>query len=417
MIYIILILTILIFILLGVSIVLYNKQKAILERSYALDSTNKINENRIESLNNQLNELNNENKRLIDEKAKIATSLEYEKKRLEDFQTLKEYSKNEFKILSNDILDEKIKLHKQSQEENLTSLLKPLQIQIESFKKEVEEKNKNDINDRASLNAQIEHLKNLNIKISQDAINLTNALKGSNKTQGNWGEMILERLLEDSGLTKDREYTLQASYKDSDGNTLRPDVIINLPNNKKIIIDSKVSLVAYERFIDNADTENIDTHIISLKNHIKKLSEKNYEGLLNGSSLDFILMFIPIEGAFLEAIRYDNKLFSFAYEKNIILVSPTTLLVTLKTINNIWRNERQNENIQEVLKTAGELYDKFQGFYENMENIGKCITKLDDTYHTSLKQLKDGKGSIYSKIQKLDDLGVKVKKRLPDSTS
>lgn len=418
MIYIICVLVAILLGLLGFSLFLFNRLKNFKEKNNILDSANKMNESRIESLQNHIDELHLENKKLLEERATLNTSLAYEKQinedRIREYKSLSERSKNEFKLLSNDILDEKIKLAKHAQEENLATILKPLQSQIESFKKQVEEINKNDIRDRTSLVSEIKHLKDLNIKISQDALNLTNALRGNNKTQGNWGEMILERLLEDSGLIKDREYTLQQSYKNNDGGMLRPDVIINLPNDKKIIIDSKVSLLDYERFINNGDNESLNIHIISLKNHIKELSKKNYEGILNGSSLDFVLMFIPIEGAFLEALRHDSELFSFAYNKNIILVSPTTLLATLRTIGNIWRNERQSENMQEILDVASGLYDKFNLFYENMQSLGEQITRLDSTYHKSLNQLKDGRGSMYSKIQKLEELGVKVKAKLPN---
>ena len=234
--------------------------------------------------------------------------------------------------------------------------------------------------------------------------------------------MILEKLLEDSGLVSGRDYSLQQTHKNENGDFLRPDVIVNLPNNKKIIIDSKVSLKSYESFVgkssadsgESADNSDFLAYIFSLKNHIKELSKKNYESLLDGASLDFVLMFIPIEGAFLDAVRYDSELFTFAYNKNIILVSPTTLLATLRTIGNIWRNERQNSNIQEILNTASALYDKFNGFYESLEEVGKSIKKADEFYAKSLNQLKDGKGSLYSKIQRLEDLGVKFKAKLSE---
>ncbi|RDU64762.1 DNA recombination protein RmuC [Helicobacter sp. MIT 14-3879] len=419
MIYILLFLIILTIMFSIYCIFLYIKQKKLLEKNKILDSTIKFNEVRINSLESSIDEINNENKKLIEERANLKTSLEYEKKinedKLKDFQNLKEQSKNEFKILSQDILEEKINLHKQSQKENLDIILKPLQNQIDTFKKRIDEIHNDDIKERSTLISEIKHLKDLNIKISQDATNLTNALKGNNKTQGNWGEIILEKLLQDSGLIKDREYILQQTYKNEEGNYLRPDVIIQLPNNKKIIIDSKVSLINYERLLSKTTTnkDDLNIHIISLRNHIKELSKKNYENLLGGSSLDFVLMFIPIEGAFLDALRYDNELFLFAYNKNIILVSPTTLLATLRTINNIWQNERQNNNMQEILDTATSLYDKFRGFYENIEKIGDGIKRIDDIYHKSINQLKEGKGSIYSKIEKLEELGIKVKNKLP----
>lgn len=423
MIYVIVVCGILAIIAVVFAVIFHRKVKFLLEKNDFLTSSLNVKDERISALENDIDNLNAENRVLVEDRANLKTALEYETKiseeKLQEFRDFKnkieEQSRNEFKILSQTILEEKLKKHKEIQEENLGTILKPLQRQIETFKKRVDEIHSDDIKERSTLINEIKHLKDLNIKISQDAINLTNALKGNNKTQGNWGEMILEKLLEDSGLIKDREYIVQESYKNEDGNILRPDVVIKLPNNKKIIIDSKVSLVDYERFISKTseNLEDLSIHIISLKNHIKELSKKNYESLLNSYSLDFILMFVPIEGAFLDALRFDNELFSYAYNKNIILVSPTTLLATLRTIGNIWRNERQNSNMQEILDVASGLYDKFSLFYKSMESIGSSIDSMEKIYKNSLKQLKDGRGSLYSRIQKLDELGIKVKNKLP----
>lgn len=406
----------------GVSVFLKYQQKHLVDRNKFLDSTLKANEARIIELENHIDSLNDEIRKISDERVALRTSLDYEKqfrqKEKEFFETLKEQSKSEFKALSQDILSEKLESQKQSQKEHLVSILKPLQSQIDIFKKQISDIHNDDIKERSNLMAEIKHLKDLNIRISTDADNLSKALKGNNKTLGNWGEMILEKLLEDSGLVRGRDYSLQQTHKNEDGDFMRPDVIINLPNNKKIIIDSKANIKNYETFInkskDSRDNSDLMAHIMSLKNHIKELSKKSYENSLNGANLDFVLMFIPIEGAFLDAIAYDNELFLFAYNKNIILVSPTTLLATLRTISNIWRNERQNNNIQEILNTASSLYDKFSGFYENMERVGESIKKADEAFIKSLNQLKDGKGSLYSRIQKLEDLGVKFKAKLPE---
>lgn len=406
----------------GVSVFLKYQQKHLVDRNKFLDSTLKANEARIIELENHIDSLNDEIRKISDERVALRTSLDYEKqfrqKEKEFFETLKEQSKSEFKALSQDILSEKLESQKQSQKEHLDSILKPLQSQIDIFKKQISDIHNDDIKERSNLMAEIKHLKDLNIRISTDADNLSKALKGNNKTLGNWGEMILEKLLEDSGLVRGRDYSLQQTHKNEDGDFMRPDVIINLPNNKKIIIDSKANIKNYETFInkskDSRDNSDLMAHIMSLKNHIKELSKKSYENSLNGANLDFVLMFIPIEGAFLDAIAYDNELFLFAYNKNIILVSPTTLLATLRTISNIWRNERQNNNIQEILNTASSLYDKFSGFYENMERVGESIKKADEAFIKSLNQLKDGKGSLYSRIQKLEDLGVKFKAKLPE---
>lgn len=359
--------------------------------------------------------LNNEIKMLLEQNAKLKISIEYEKKinqeKINEFNALKEQTKNEFIVLSQNILDERIKSQKNAQEEGLNNIIKPLQNQIESFKKQVQDVYERESKNRNELVGQIKILKDLNNQISKDATNLTNALKGNNKIQGNWGEMILEKLLEDSGLIEGREYFREQSYTNEDGSRSRPDVIIKLPNEKVIIIDSKVSLIDYERCINNNEND-LSTHIISIKNHIKNLSAKKYNELGSGFKLDFILMFIPIEGAFLDAIKYDNELFQFAYNKNIIIVSPTTLYATLRTIENIWRNERQNKNIDEILKTASSLYDKFHTLYDKVESLGKKINDADKGYKEILNTLKDGKGSIMDKINKLEDLGIKSNKKL-----
>lgn len=419
MIYVAIFLLILVVICVVCSVLLYIKNRDLLQKEAVLVGNIRLDKDKITKLENDLDSLNDEIKVLIEQNANLKTSIEYErtinKERFETYNKLKEDTKNEFKVLSQHILEERIKAHKISQEENLNNILKPLQLEIDSFKKQVKEAYDKESKDRNDLFSEIKHLKNLNDRISQDAINLTNALKGSNKIQGNWGEVVLEHLLEDSGLIKDREYILQQTHKNEQGKISRPDVIIKLPNDKRIVIDSKVSLIDYERYINDknpANDEALLAHILSIKNHIKSLSGKNYADLLDGAKLDFVLMFIPLEGAFLDAIKYDSELFSFAYHKNIILVSPTTLYATLRTIENIWRNERQNGNIEEILKTTNALYDKFVNFYESLEALGKNLRNADESYKTMLNRLKDGRGSIISSIQKLEELGIKGKKKL-----
>lgn len=413
-----------IFGIVGVGLAVYykNAQRHLVDKNKFLDFTLKTNEVRIAELGNHIDSLNDEIRKISDERTALRTSLEYEQKiyknQQEMFEKLKEQSRSEFKALSQDIANQQLESQGKSQREQLDAILKPLQSQIDIFKKQMSDIHNDDIKERSNLMAEIRHLKDLNIKISTDADNLSKALKGNNKTLGNWGEMILEKLLEDSGLVNGRDYSLQQTHKNDEGDLLRPDVIINLPNNKKIIIDSKANIKNYEIFInkskDSNDNSDLMAHIMSLKNHIKELSKKSYDSSLDGSSLDFVLMFIPIEGAFLDAVRYDNELFSFAYNKNIILVSPTTLLATLRTIGNIWRSERQNNNVQEILNTANLLYDKFYGFYESMLSVGNNIKKADEAFTKSLNQLKDGKGSLYSRVQKLEELGVKFKAKLEE---
>ncbi len=404
----------------GIAAVYFNRNfKSTIEKNKLLDSMLKMTEERVRALENDVDSLNDENRKLSDERASLRTSLDYERKinaeKLAEFERISEKNKNEFKLLSQGILEENLQKSTQSQKESLDTILKPLQSQIDAFKKQISDIHTSDIKERSSLIAEIKHLKDLNVKISTDANNLTNALKGNNKTLGDWGEMVLSKLLQDSGLTEGRDYKLQETHKNADGDAQRPDVIVNLPNNKKVIIDSKASLKNYEQFVSkNADESELTLHIISLKNHIKELSKKSYENLLEGANLDFVLMFIPIEGAFLDAVRFDSELFSFAYNKNIILVSPTTLLAVLRTISNIWRNERQNKNVEKILSTASALYDKFSGFYESMQSVGDSLKRADEAYTKSLNQLKEGRGSLYSRIQTLEDLGVKFKAKLEE---
>lgn len=418
MIYVIVALALVCAVSVGYSVMAHFKYRTIAQRNDVILGNLKLSEEKNLKLENDVDSLNSEIRALIEQNANLKTAIDYEKQmsqeRLETYKELKEESKNEFKVLSQNILEERLKAHKESQEENLGQILKPLQAQIEVFQKQVQDVYDKENKGRSELFVEIKQLKTLNDRISQDAISLTNALKGSNKIQGNWGEVVLENLLQDSGLIEHREYETQRSFKDEQGRSLRPDVVIKLPNNKRIIIDSKVSLVDYERYVNaqNADDDAMLKHIISLKNHIKELSKKNYSELLQGAKLDFVLMFVPLEGAFLDAIRYDSELFSFAYDRNIILVSPTTLYATLRTIENIWRNERQSNNIEEILKSTSALYDKFALFYDRLRNLGERFRKIDDEYDELLKQLKDGKGSIISRIQGLETLGIKGKKKI-----
>lgn len=397
----------------------YQSNKDLKQKLLILNQSLDLKTSQMSAVELELDSIKRENIALIEKKARLEGDIEREKKNNEQMlhaiKEINENAKNEFKVLSQSILDERIKAHKESTEENLNNILKPLKTQLETLKTHISEIHTSDSKDRNNLIGELKILKELNSKMSQEAANLASALKGSNKAQGNWGEMILEKLLQDSGLTKGREYSTQETFTSDDGN-LRPDVIINLPNNKKIIIDSKVSLLDYEKFCskNQFSEDDLQRHILSLRTHIKGLSKKNYENILNIQNLDFVLMFIPVEGAFLDALRYDNDLFNFAYNQNIVLVSPTTLLATLRTIGNIWRNEKQNSSTQDILNTAIGLYDKFYAFFETLESIGKNIDSLKTSYQKSLNQLKDGKGSIYSRIEKLESLGLKTSKKLSE---
>ncbi len=344
-----------------------------------------------------------------------ATSAHNEKIKLLD--EAKETLKQQFSHLANEIFESKTKRFEESSQERLHLLLKPFREQISSFSKQTEERFVKENSERAVLHKELSRLRELNEQITQDAKNLTNALKGENKTQGNWGEIVLERILEESGLREGMEYETQGSFKGEEGNTLRPDVIIHLPQNKDIVIDSKVSLVAYERFMSAESPiekeSALKNHLASINAHIKGLSEKQYEKLEGVNTLDFILLFMPIEGAFLLALEQDGSFFSRAYEKNIMIVSPSTLLVTLRTIEHIWRTERQEQNAQEIARQAEALYDKFVAFVEDLTKIGDQIGKTQESYDKALNKLSTGKGNLLRRVELMKKLGLKPKKSLP----
>jgi DNA recombination protein RmuC len=343
-----------------------------------------------------------------------ATSAHNEKIRLLD--EAKETLKQQFNHLANEIFENKTKRFEESSQERLQLLLKPFREQISHFSRQTEERFVKENSERAVLHKELSRLRELNEQITQDAQNLTNALKGENKTQGNWGEIVLERILEESGLRKGFEYATQGSFKDDAGKTMRPDVIVHLPQNKDIIIDSKVSLVAYERFMRAETPEErahaLKQHLNSINAHIKGLSEKRYEKLDGVRTLDFILLFMPIEGAFLLALEQDSTFFSRAYEANIMIVSPSTLLVTLRTIEHIWRTERQEQNAQEIAKQAEALYDKFAAFVEDLTKIGDQIAKTNESYEKALNKLSTGKGNLLRRVESIKQLGLKPKKKL-----
>ena len=282
----------------------------------------------------------------------------------------------------------------------------------------MEESQKENIGIYASLKEQLHYLQNQNLRISQEAENLTKALKGDTKIQGNWGELVLERVLEKSGLEKGREYFIQERLCSEDGKRYIPDVIIYLPDNKKMIIDSKVSLIAYERYINNDNEEekklHLKDHINSIKKHVNQLSSKNYQGLHAENSLDFILLFIPIETAFSLALNYESSLYNKAFEENIVIVTPSTLLATLKTIDSMWNNQKQQRNAYEIAKTAGNLYDKFEGFLQDLLRIGKKMDEAKNEYGNAMNKLVEGRGNIVSQIHNLKKMGAKAKKTLPE---
>ena len=323
-----------------------------------------------------------------------------------------EKRKIEFENLANKLFEE----HNKKSNINLNQVLNPFKEKIEDFSKRVNDIYTEETKQRVSLTSQIENLKNLNYKISEDAINLTKALKGENKIQGDWGEMILSSILEQTGLSEGKEYSTQGSYTNEEGKRLRPDVVVHLPSNKDIIIDSKVSLNSYLDYMQNDDVIKKDTYLKNLNKslitHIKGLSVKKYEDIKDLRTLDFVLMFIPIEQAFLLATSKNQNLFKMAFEHNIVLVSSSTLFVTLRTIENIWRYEHQNENALLISKKAGDLYDKFALFLKDIELIGTHITRTQKSYDDAMNKLSTGKGNLIRRSEEFIQLGIKANKKI-----
>jgi DNA recombination protein RmuC len=325
--------------------------------------------------------------------------------------------KTEFQALAGQILEEKSKVFTAQNKDNIDLVLTPLKEQLKDFKSRVEEVYVKESEGRAALINEIGHLKNISLQISEDADNLTQALKGDNKTQGNWGELILERALEMSGLERGREFETQFHTMDENGSRYIPDAVVHLPNQRDVIVDSKVSLSDYEAYCSSdLDTERSDflkKHIQSIRRHIQNLSDKNYDQLPEIHSLDYVLMFLPIEGALIAALKADDKLFADAFLKNIILVCPSTLLVTLKVIAYTWRIQKQTDNAQMIARKAADLYDKFAGFVEILDGIGIALQKASEKYESAKKALVAGKGSLVKRVEDLRLLGVSTKKELP----
>lgn len=334
-----------------------------------------------------------------------------------EVEKLQEKFTKEFENLANKILDVKSEKFTKQNKENIENILNPLKEKIKTFEDKVEKSQKENISIHSSLKEQLLNLQSQNLKITQEAENLTKALKGDSKMQGNWGELVLERVLEKSGLEKDREYSVQQSFTREDGSKVLPDVIINLPDGKKMVVDSKVSLTAYERYI-NAEEEFqekfLKEHISSIKNHVDQLSSKKYEDLYEMESPDFVLMFVPIEPAFAIAINNENSIYNKAFEQNIVIVTPSTLLATLRTIDSMWNNEKQQRNAIEIARQAGALYDKFEGFISDLTKVGKKMDEAKIEYKGAMNKLVEGRGNIITSIEKLKKMGAKAKKSLPD---
>jgi len=325
----------------------------------------------------------------------------------------------EFENIANKILKQNTKEFTETSHKNMGEMLNPLKEKIQGFEKKVDDTYKQGLKDQTDLRAELKKLYDLNSRISEEANNLTRALKSDSKKQGNWGEIVLERVLERSGLVNGQEYETQVAAKDEDGKTIFPDVIVKLPDEKHIIIDSKVSLVAYEAFVNEEDLDKkegfLKQHVDSIKTHVKGLSEKNYQSASLFDSPDFVLMFMPIESAFSAAIQTDIGLFQFAWDKKIVIVSPTTLLATLRTIESIWKHEKQTRNAIEIARQGGALYDKFEGFVTDLLKIGNNLKTTQTNYDAAMNKLKTGKGNLVRSTEKLKELGAKASKALPGS--
>ena len=321
----------------------------------------------------------------------------------------------EFEQIAQKLLEEKSKKFTDQNKENIDQILKPLDEKIQSFQKKVEEAYDKELRDKVGLKEELKRLNELNIRLSTDATNLTNALKGENKTQGNWGELILESILDRSGLVKNREYFVQQSYQSEEGKRFQPDVILHLPEEKRIVIDSKVSLVDFERYFnceDAADKQQcLNNHLQSIRRHIKQLGDKNYQNLYSINSLDFILLFMPVEPAFSLATQHDAELFNFAFDRNIVIVSPSTLLATLRTIASIWKYEYQNRNAQQIAKEGAALYDKFEGLITDLKKVKSNLQTVTGNFDSAFTRL-EGNGGIMRRVENLKALGVKPSKNL-----
>jgi DNA recombination protein RmuC len=325
--------------------------------------------------------------------------------------------KEELESLARKVFDGNSQKFAEFSKENLDSMIKPLQVQISEFKKQVADTYNVESQERAVLKNEIQSLKELNEKISKDAINLTNALKGESKQQGVWGEMVLEHVLEASGLRKGHEFEREVSLKTDDNEILRPDVIVHLPDSRDLIIDAKTSLVAYERYVNATNEKDKETylnaHLDSIRTHVKELSKKNYERLKEVNTLDFIFMFMPIEGALAVALEHDNSIYDNAFKNKILLVGPTTLLVAMRAVENVWKFERQNQNAQEIARRAGAMYDKFVGFSEDLMKISKQIDGIQGSFLAARNKLTDGKGNLVRQVEQLKELGAQTSKKLP----
>ncbi|WP_294843892.1 DNA recombination protein RmuC [uncultured Gilliamella sp.] len=399
-----------------------------LDQIFELQFTQKNQENQtlilqVKQLDAQLNQYREQHIAQNIKISELKTRLEETLSSAHEKQILLEQSEQrlttQFENLANRIFESSGKKIEQQNKQSLDFLLSPLKEQLEGFKKQVQDSFGQEAKERHTLTHEIRNLQQLNEQMTKEATNLTNALKGNNKTQGNWGEFILSQILDNSGLRMGYEYETQVNLTNENKQRLQPDVIVHLPQGGDVVIDSKVTLVAYERFFNSDDevarAKAMSEHLTAVRNHLKQLSQKDYHKLIGINSLDYILMFIPVEPAFLSAIDNDPALINDALKNNIMIVSPTTLLVALRTIHNLWRYEYQNRNAELIADKASKLYDKMRGFIEDMEGLGNCLDKAQQTYQSSMNKLAKGRGNVIGQIERFRELGIEVKKPInPD---
>ncbi|WP_280368587.1 DNA recombination protein RmuC [Pseudomonas sp. BN411] len=349
--------------------------------------------------------------------AELREQRESHEQRMTDLQAARDDLRAQFAELAGKIFDEREQRFAETSQQRLGQLLDPLKERIQAFEKRVEESYQQEARERFSLGKELERLQQLNQRLGDEATNLTRALKGQ-KTQGNWGELVLERVLEHAGLEKGREYQTQVSLKSAEGERFQPDVLIQLPGDKQVVVDAKVSLTAYQALIaaddEAARSQALKQHVLSLRSHLKGLSVKDYQRLEGLHSLDFVLLFVPIEAAFAAALQADPGLFQEAFEQHIVIVSPTTLLATLRVIDSLWRQERQSQNAREIAERAGALYDKFVAFVQDLDEMGSRLQQLDKAYANARNKLVDGRGNLISRVENLKLLGARASKSLPN---
>jgi DNA recombination protein RmuC len=393
-----------------------DKEKSITEAKLKdLQLTSDVVQSNLEQERKRNEELSNRIARAEVEYVNLKEKLATQKSEMEELQ--KKFTL-EFENVANKILKQNTVDFTQVNQKNIGEILNPLKEKILTFEQRVEDTYRKGLKDQTDLRAELKKLYDLNSRISEEANNLTKALKSDSKKQGNWGEVVLERVLERSGLVKGQEYDTQVRATTDDGRVIQPDVIVKLPENKHIIIDSKVSLVAYEAFTSEEMEEkrevHLKQHVESIKNHVKSLSEKNYQNASLFDTPDFVLLFMPIESAFSIAIQSDISLFNYAWEKKIVIVSPTTLLATLTTIASIWKHEKQTQNAIEIARQGGALYDKFVGFLKNIEELGIQIGRVNKTYEDARNKLSEGRGNLLRQVENLKVLGAKTTKSIPE---